>query len=263
MTSLGAPAPKHDYLADVPFVAMAHRGGAAENTENSATAFAHAVGLGFRYIETDVRSTHDGVVVIHHDANLERTTDGQGLLSSRSWSDVCTMQQASGDHPMSLTDALDAFPDTRFNIDCKDDVTVPHLLATLEKLGRTYFPRLCVASFRDDRVAAVQRHFGGAVATSAGSAEVVAWIRTSYMGKKIATTASIAAQVPVTVLGLPLISARFLATATRLNCHVHAWTVNDEPTMARLIDAGVHGIVTDQPTLLREVLTARGLWFPA
>jgi glycerophosphoryl diester phosphodiesterase len=41
---------------------------------------------------------------------------------------------------------------------------------------------------------------------------------------------------------------------------VHVWTIDDEAEMHRLVDLGVDGIMTDHPTLLKQVLESRGLW---
>ena len=46
---------------------------------------------------------------------------------------------------------------------------------------------------------------------------------------------------------MPLVDRRFVATAHRAGIHVHVWTIDDETTMARLLDLGVDGIMTDRP----------------
>ena len=51
-----------------------------------------------------------------------------------------------------------------------------------------------------------------------------------------------------------------MRAAHRAGVAVHAWTVNDAPTMHRLLDLGVDGIVTDRSDVLRDVLRGRGLW---
>lgn len=53
-----------------------------------------------------------------------------------------------------------------------------------------------------------------------------------------------------------------LLEAHRLGLRVIVWTVNDSKTMARLIDQGVDGIITDRPDLLRRVVEERGLPLP-
>jgi len=62
-----------------PFV-YAHRGGAGLRPENTFAAFHHGLGLGADGLEVDVHLSRDGVVVVHHDPTLERTTNGRGRL---------------------------------------------------------------------------------------------------------------------------------------------------------------------------------------
>lgn len=63
----------HPFLEWPGPLAFAHRGGALETIENTMEAFTYAVHLGFRYLETDVHVTADGVVVAFHDQDLQRS----------------------------------------------------------------------------------------------------------------------------------------------------------------------------------------------
>jgi glycerophosphoryl diester phosphodiesterase len=67
-------------------------------------------------------------------------------------------------------------------------------------------------------------------------------------------------QVPPRLLGLTLVDGGFLATAHEAGLVVHVWTVDDATTMHRLLDLGVDGLMTDRPSVLRDVLQARGQW---
>ena len=67
-------------------------------------------------------------------------------------------------------------------------------------------------------------------------------------------------QVPHRYRGRVLTDERFVTTAHRLGLQVHVWTVDDEAEMDELLDRGVDGLMTDRPTLLRDVLTRRGSW---
>ena len=73
------------YLDGERPLAFAHRGGARLWPENTLEAFRGALAAGFRYIETDLHMTRDGVIVIHHDERLERTTNGVGPIRTARW----------------------------------------------------------------------------------------------------------------------------------------------------------------------------------
>src|SRR3954452_6980730 len=99
----GMRPPSHPYLdwnGPIPF---AHRGGASDVPENTMPAFEYAVGLGYRYVETDVQVTADGVLVAFHDDDLSRTCGRPGFISRLPWSDVRTAM-VRGEAPIPLLD---------------------------------------------------------------------------------------------------------------------------------------------------------------
>ena len=100
---------------------MAHRGGLDTGTENTMTAFEHAVGLGYRYVETDVHLTADGVLVAFHDDRLDRVTDATGAIADLTWDRVRRARVAGVDPIPRFEELLAAWPDLRINIDPKDD----------------------------------------------------------------------------------------------------------------------------------------------
>jgi glycerophosphoryl diester phosphodiesterase len=66
--------------------------------------------------------------------------------------------------------------------------------------------------------------------------------------------------VPVKNGNVTIVTRRFVEAAEKRGLQVHVWTIDDEAEMQRLLDLGVHGLMTDRPALLKQVLTARGLW---
>src|SRR3712207_6625112 len=158
------PAARHPFLdwpAPIPF---AHRGGASDAPENTMPAFEYAVNLGYRYIETDVQVTADGVVVAFHDDDLRRTCGRPGRISALSWRDVSSAR-VNGEAPIPLLDdLLGTWPDVRVNIDCKTDAAVPALASSLRRAGA--LDRVLVGAFSDRRVARLRAALGPGLCTA-------------------------------------------------------------------------------------------------
>lgn len=254
---------RHPFVATEHPIAFAHRGGARENSENSLTAFQRAADLGFQYFETDIRATADGVVMVFHDAALNRVTDGVGRISALPYDEVRKARIAGRDNVMRLEELLAAFPEARFNIDVKDDHTVRPFLELVERLDVR--DRICVASFSGLRLRAVRHRFPE-MATSLAPPEIASLLAVSrfanmrgILGRGVPRHAA-AAQVPMGTRGIPIVTPAFIAAAHDRGLAVHVWTIDEADQMNRLLDLGVDGIITDRPTTLREVLIDRGQW---
>ncbi|WP_299039207.1 glycerophosphodiester phosphodiesterase family protein [uncultured Pseudokineococcus sp.] len=238
---------------------LAHRGFSRDGLENTLAAFAAALELGADVLETDVHTTSDGVLVAFHDDRLDRTTDGEGELARTPWS-VVSRARIGGREPVPrLAEVLEAFPDAVLNIDVKAPGAVRPLVALLRGTGA--WERVVVASFSERRRRAVVRALPTGTATSAGAplvAAVVAAVRAPVpaTARRRAVARALAG---VDVLQVPedVATDAFVRAVHEAGRLVHVWTVDDVPTMHRLLDAGVDGLVTDRTDLLRRVLDAR------
>jgi glycerophosphoryl diester phosphodiesterase len=235
-------------------IAFAHRGGAGDFPENTMPAFANAVAMGYRYLETDVHATSDGVLVAFHDDDLERTCGRPGLISQLPWSEVARARVAGVEPIPRLVDLFEAFPQAMINIDCKADPAVQPLIDTLRRADAV--DRVCVGAFAHRRLTRIRRAFTGGICTSMSPVEVAAWLA----GWVMPTAAC--AQVPVSQGRVTIVTRRHLAAAHRRDVPVHVWTIDDPLEMDRLLDLGVDGIMTDRPAMLRELLEKRGQWTP-
>jgi len=246
-----------DAATPIPF---AHRGGAAVGDENSMAAFERSVALGYRYLETDVHATKDGVPVAFHDDTLDRMLGRPGRIGDLAWTDRRSVRVDGGAVVPSLADLLDAFPQCRFNVDLKADSAVDPTIETLWKLNAR--DRVLLASFSDRRIRWARRVCGPRQATSLGQREVAALRLASWHGRGLAgfVPSVAAAQVPVRYAGVRVVDARFVQHAHRLGLQVHVWTIDDPAEMRELLDLGVDGIMTDRIEVLRDVLTERGRW---
>jgi glycerophosphoryl diester phosphodiesterase len=249
-----------DHPGPIPF---AHRGGGAEAPENSLTAFSHAVSLGYRYIETDVHATRDGVVVAVHDPYLDRVSDRTGLVASLPWSEVGAAVLTDGGPLPRLDELLERWPEVRWNIDAKADDVVDPLVEVIRRTGA--LDRVCVTSFSDRRVAQASAALGPRLCTGMGPRAMLALRVDGYLPAWTPGRVDLerfgAAQTPIRLGPLTVTDRRFVAGAHRVGLAVHAWTIDSVAAMDRLLDLGVDGIITDRPTLLRQVLQRRGTWF--
>ncbi|GGN71542.1 glycerophosphoryl diester phosphodiesterase [Streptomyces albiflavescens] len=250
---------RHPYLDHPGPIPFAHRGGAADGLENTLAQFRRAVAAGYRYIETDVHATADGRLVAFHDVTLDRVTDGAGRIADLPWEDV-RHARVGGKEPVPLfEELLDAFPEVRWNIDVKAE---PALQPLLDLIGRTdAWDRVCVGSFSEARVARAQHLAGPRLATSYGTRGVLNLRLRSWGIPAAVRRSAIAAQVPESQSGVPVVDRRFVQTAHARGLQVHVWTVNEPERMHRLLDLGVDGIMTDHIDTLRKVLEDRGTWF--
>jgi glycerophosphoryl diester phosphodiesterase len=256
------PAARYAFLEGPTPLAMAHRGGAIEHLENTMPAFEACVALGYRYLETDVRATADGVLVAFHDAVLERVTDSVGRIDQLPWTAVAEARIGGREPVVRLEDLLGAWPDVRFNLDIKAAGVIAPLVRTVRKLDVA--DRICLASFSDARVAAARRVFGPGVCTALGPRGVAALRLSSYSPRAAGLVRIPAgcAQVPLQLGGRALVDDRFVTAAHDRGLQVHVWTVDGPEEAAALLDLGVDGIMTDRPAMLRGLLQDRGQWVP-
>ncbi|WP_240181758.1 glycerophosphodiester phosphodiesterase [Nocardioides sp. 616] len=245
-------------------LAFAHRGGSyhpeIEGLENTMAAFAHAVALGYDYLETDVVATSDGVLLAFHDTVLDRVTDRTGEVSASTYAEVMQALIDGRERIPRLTDLLAAFPQVRFNIDLKTDGAVLPLVELIERHGA--HDQILVGSFSGRRLRAFRRLTRGRVATSAHPLEVVLFrlLPSARLADRLCGGALSAFQVPHRRGRLRVVTPGFVRRAHAVGKHVHVWTIDDPDEMRLLLDRGVDGLMTDRTDLLKEVLRERGAW---
>ncbi|HYJ77479.1 MAG TPA: glycerophosphodiester phosphodiesterase [Actinomycetes bacterium] len=244
-------------------IAFAHRGGASDGLENSLAAFARAVDLGFRYLETDVHATADGVLLAFHDSTLDRVTDRVGRVVELPWTTVRAARIGGREPIPRLEDVLGTWPEVRVNVDVKHASAIGPLVEAVRRTGA--LDRVCVASFSERRLSAVRRQLGPGLCTSLGP-RGVALLRAAATHDRAALLAGRGAaaipcaQVPDRLGPLRVVTPGLVRLAHRRGQRVHVWTVDDPAEMHRLLDLGVDGLMTDRPETLRTVFEDRGLW---
>jgi glycerophosphoryl diester phosphodiesterase len=262
--------PKRPFLEGVRPLAFAHRGGSELWPENTMVAFQRAVQLGCRYLETDLRTTKDGVMVTIHDETLDRISDGSGPVHALTLAELKRLDAGyrfslDGDQTFpfrgkgvtvpTLAEVTQAFPDICLNLDIKqkEPPLVEALATFIEEQGA--HDRILAGSFHDRILKEFRRRTDGRVATSAASREArLFWLASRLRLTRFLRPAYDALQVPARQGSLPVVDRRFVQAAHRLGIQVHVWTVDEREEMHRLLNLGVDGLMSDRPDLLLDVL---------
>jgi glycerophosphoryl diester phosphodiesterase len=264
---------RHPFF-DLPTpLVIGHRGAAGERPENTLPSFARALELGAVVLETDVHVSRDGHVVISHDPDVGRTTDGRGDLAELDLDAIRALDAGhrhtapDGSHPFrgrgvhmpTLREAFEAFPGVRFNVELKrgDPRLVEGTLDAVEAFERAGLTLL--AAEKDETMALLRERLrarGLPVAMGASTGDVVGFVRAAQAGAA-PPPEPMALQIPEAFGGSPLVTPELVAFAHAHDVQVHVWTVNEADAMRRLLDLGVDGLVSDFPGRLREVVEAR------
>lgn len=218
-------------------------------------AFAAAVNAGADYIETDVHASSDGIAVVSHDPTLLRTAGRDVAVESLSWSELNLVDLGDDQTIPRLDDLLMAFPDTRFNIDMKSDAAVEPTVRAVRAARAS--ERVLLTSFDERR----RRRAAGllpGIATSGSRRSVILAIIASLAGSKtlmrFALRHVVALQVPLRHGAVKVLTPRMIDLVHSLGKEIHVWTINDPKVMAKLLAAGVDGIVSDRIDLALEVV---------
>jgi glycerophosphoryl diester phosphodiesterase len=237
---------------------LAHRGLALEAPENTLLAFAKAIAIGVTHVETDVHVSADGVAMISHDPDLRRVAGRTATVAHLTSHELRRVDLGEGQNFCSLADALDAFPETRFNVDIKVEGAVRPAVDAIRAANAT--GRVLIGSFSPRRRLQAVGMLPG-VATSLSSRGAVTVVAAARSGQRAAVRRVLrdvqAVQLPLSVLGMGSFTLRTIAAYHSAAVEVHAWTINDEATMERLLALGVDGLVTDRADLAMRVLARR------
>jgi glycerophosphoryl diester phosphodiesterase len=267
----GAPDSAYYRGVERPWV-IAHQGGNGVWPGDTMYAFEQAVEIGVDVLEMDAHLTKDGRIVLMHDEEVDRTTDGTGVIedltleelkqldAAYDWSNdegVTFPYRGQGIQVPTLDELFERFPHMRYVIEIK--LTRNPIDKPLCDLIRRYDmqDRVLVASFHDEAMGSF-RQTCPEVATSASRGEVTAFVllgKIFLSGFVIPEYESIQPpHNPDDSMNIPIMTERFIREAHAKNVAVEPWTVNDPGLMRQYIEWGVDGIITDRPDLMLEIL---------
>jgi glycerophosphoryl diester phosphodiesterase len=247
---------EHEYFNVERPVVLAHRGGTS-STENTLETFNDAVRVGVFSIETDVRTTKDGVAILFHDADLKRVANIDKPITETNYAEIEKIILIGGGKVPTLVQALTALPHARFNLDIKDAESVPTASAAIE-FTKSH-NRVLVSSFSEKRRLATLKLLTHPVATSASATIVIQlWLfhilrlPQSFFTRRLNGIGAL--QIPRAMHGIKLDSRRFIRKVRATNTEIHYWTINNPQEMLELTARGATGIVSDVSELAVQTL---------
>jgi glycerophosphoryl diester phosphodiesterase len=265
----------------MPCVAIvyAHRGGSKLRPENTVLAFDHGLALGADGLEFDVHLSRDGMVVIHHDTTLDRTTDGTGPLAALTAAELGRLDAgyhfgppspagslaASVDGPARhpyrglaggvprLDEVLRRYPAASLIIELK--VNEPELAhRTIDALRAAgAIDRAALGSF-GTRVLRAARAYEPAIRTGSSREETRLALYRSWVRWPVRRPPFREYQVPERAGRTRVVSPRFVRDAHEAGLLVKVWTVDEEADMHRLLGWGVDAIISDRPDVAVRVV---------
>ncbi len=247
-------------------IIASHRGGTHLWPENSLLAFRNTAALPVGYVEFDVQRTKDGVLVVHHDARIDRTTDGTGAIAEM---DFATLRRfviiGSGGEPIpALDEVLAVFApspvDLRLEIKMKPDLRPYEGMEAeiVEKLTDAgMLARTLVTSFRIDRLAAFRLALTGDE-QPIGLMWLVSQPVLELCG--LDGVFSVAETAGIRELGLrhDAIDEALAAEVTGRGLKLHGWAAHSREAAERMFALGVESFTTDRPDIAIDVARARG-----
>ncbi|EFA75485.1 hypothetical protein PPL_10989 [Heterostelium album PN500] len=274
---------------------MAHRGSRYLMPENTILAFKTALDIGTDVLETDVRATKDGHLVVFHDKQIVRTTGLPGEVETLTLAQLQEIDAAAMFSPDNGTtrpfrnkgirvplarEMFDALPPaTPLNIEIKeDDRNVSQLLwSEIERAfdnGRPHrsivvSSRFCAPTSHIRELAAqyASKHqlTELPITTSACEKDVVRFLLLAqfFLAKIWYSWFPInnyeVFQIPTASGPMALDTPRVIDAAHYFGKHVHYWVINSPGEIDRIASLGIEGIITDRPDNAVRVLQQRGI----
>ena len=218
---------------------IGHRGARAYEPENTLRSFKKALDLGVDAVELDVRQTKDNQLVVIHDADVKRTTDGKGLVNELTLKEIKEFSAEKGEKIPTLKEALDFLgKKVKILIELKEEGVEEKVLAAVHE--KALEKNVIIVSFIEEALRKVR--------------ELDKEVETGLIYAKHKNPVKAALDLEASYL-LPLY--RFTHTANIQKAHenglkVIAWTINKPEEVAEYVKKGVDGIASDKPDILMQ-----------
>jgi len=226
----------------VSLLTVGHRGVMGVEPENTLRSFVRAEREGLDVIELDLHLSKDGALVVMHDADVSRTTDGTGAIGDFTLAELRELDAGEGERVPVFQEVVEAVR-SPLQAEIKDRAAARVLVGVINELG--LHDRVTVISFHDDALREVR-------------ALLPDMPLVLVTGKSTPTAPERARELGAVMVSCEL---RRLEAETVERCHadgikVISWTVNTAEDLARVRELGLDGVVTDNPEIKRAISPA-------
>ncbi|MBK3642603.1 glycerophosphodiester phosphodiesterase [Streptomyces sp. NPDC001260] len=219
------------------FLTIGHRGVMGVEPENTLRSFVAAQQAGLDVIELDLHLSKDGALVVMHDTDVDRTTDGTGPIAEKTLAELRALDAGRGEHVPVFEEVLDAVR-TPLQAEIKD-VQAARALAEV-MLKRDLVARVEVSSFHDEAVAEIAR--------------LVPGVRTALIGSRFGTDIvdrAIEAGAATVCLNIRRLTLEIVERARKADLRIIGWVVNTQDHLRLVRALQLDGATTDYPEIKR------------
>ncbi|MEU9392971.1 glycerophosphodiester phosphodiesterase family protein [Streptomyces sp. NPDC048324] len=219
------------------FLTIGHRGVMGVEPENTLRSFVAAQQAGLDVIELDLHLSKDGALVVMHDTDVDRTTDGTGPIAEKTLAELRALDAGRGEHVPVFEEVLDAVR-TPLQAEIKDVQAARALAEVIRK--RDLVARVEVSSFHDEAVAEIAR--------------LVPGVRTALIGSRFGTDIvdrAIEAGAATVCLNIRRLTLEIVERARKADLRIIGWVVNTQDHLRLVRALQLDGATTDYPEIKR------------
>ncbi|MFI6559083.1 MULTISPECIES: glycerophosphodiester phosphodiesterase [unclassified Streptomyces] len=219
------------------FLTIGHRGVMGVEPENTLRSFVAAQHAGLDVIELDLHLSKDGALVVMHDTDVDRTTDGTGPIAEKTLAELRALDAGRGEHVPVFEEVLEAVR-SPLQAEIKD-VQAARALAEV-MLSRDLVSRVEVSSFHDEAVAEIAR--------------LVPGVRTALIGSRYGTDIvdrAVEAGASTVCLNIRRLTLEIVEMARKADLKIIGWVVNTQDQLRLVRALQLDGATTDYPEIKR------------
>jgi glycerophosphoryl diester phosphodiesterase len=232
-----AEPPSTEASRTLNFLTIGHRGVMGLEPENTLRSFVAAEQAGLDVIELDLHLSSDGALVVMHDADVDRTTDGTGPIAERTLDELRTLDAGRGERVPVFEEVLDAVR-SPLQAEIKDLAAARALAEVMHR--RNLVERVEVSSFHDEAIAEIAR--------------LVPGVRTALIASRFGPDVverAVEAGAETVCLNIRRLTLEVVEAARKADLKIIGWVVNTQDQLRLVRALGLDGATTDYPEIKR------------